>query len=233
MTVFATYSDLQNSIARWLNREDDPDILARAAEFIELAEAKIRRKQEWFYRIYSLENSGTPLAITDVPQDLGSDVLRVTEMWASTDSWKNPITILTPTAWRDLAHSNNNTQGIPTHAVIVPEMDTWMKNDGTRTGPKLFLWPTPATDGSYSVDFQYVRDVPPLATDATTNGLFLRHPDLYLYGALVESAPFYEHDSRLPLWKDRFDSAVDEINLERERAELGSSNKRVRLPRSF
>lgn len=236
MATYNSYAELQAAIARWLNRDDDPDILNRAAEFIGLAESAIRRNQEWFTQIYSLENGGLPLSVTAQPMELPVYVKELKSLWAASNQWNHTITVLPISAWRDLAASNADAEGIPTKAVLVPQMDKWMKNDGTRQGPKLYLWPKPAISDPlnyFSVDFQYVRDVLPLSDDTTTNGLFLRHPDLYLYGALVESAPFYEHDERLQMWQARYDRAVSEINIERERAEFGTSAKRVRLPRSF
>lgn len=232
MPSLTTYQALKDAVGLWLNRENDPDIDTRAAQFIELAESRIRRNQEWFTQIYSLENGGNALAVGQNPTELPDHVRTVLNMWASTGAWKHPIELLPISAWRDLTATNRDAAGIPTKAVIVPEMDKWMKDDGTRQGPKLYLWPAPATsetDNAFAVDFQYIRDVDPLSEDAQTNGLFLRYPDLYLYGALAESAPFYQHDERLAMWEARYQQAVKDINIERERAEFGSANKRVRL----
>lgn len=232
MPLYSSYEDLKVGIARWLNREDDPDIDVRAAEFIELAESRIRRQQEWFSQLYSLQN-GSPLAIDAYPMILPDHVKTLTDLWGACDLSRENIDLLPTSAWRDLVASNNNAEGVPSKAVVVSQMDRWMRDDGTRAGPALYLWPPPPTDGSFMVDFQFIRDVDPLAEDASNNGLFLRYPDLYLYGALCESAPYYQHDDRLQLWESRFQRAVDEVNTERERAEFGSHSKRVRLPRTF
>lgn len=233
MAILTSYGALTAAIARWLNREDDADIDQRAAEFVELAEARIRRNQEWFRRIYSLSNNNVPFYIDAAPDTLPSDVLRVDAMWAAVaGTYSHTIEIVTPTGWRDLVQADSSSGGIPTHAMIVPYMDSFNNIIANATGPKLYLWPEPAVDSSFAVDFSYIRDVPPLATDSTTNGLFTRHPDLYLYGALCEAAPFYEHDQRLQMWEQRYQQAVDDVNRERERAEH-PSGVRPRLPRSF
>jgi len=235
MPSLTTYQALKDAVGLWLNRESDPDIDTRAAQFIELGEARIRRNQEWFAQIFSLEN-GTSLTVVGNPTELPNHVRTVLNLWASTDAWKHTIELLPISAWRDLTATNRDAAGIPTKAVIVPQMDKWMKDDGTRAGPQLYLWPQPGLDPTqnpFAVDFQYIRDVDPLSEDAQTNGMFLRYPDLYLYAALAESAPFYQHDERLQLWEARYQQAVKDINIERERAEFGSAAKRVRLPRSF
>jgi hypothetical protein len=233
VALYNSFLDLQNAVALWINREDDPVILPRTAEFIGLAEAAIRRNQQWFTQVFSLTNAGQPFPITSYPQELPVFTKEVTNIWCSTDTNKGEIEVLPISAWRDLVAFDNNTQGVPTKAVLVPQMDLWMKDDATRQGPQLYLWPPPPTDGSFFIDFKYVRDVPPLSEDTVNNGLLQRHPDLYLYGALIEASPFLQHDERVPLWQARYDKAVKEINLERERAEFGPSAKRPRLPRSF
>jgi hypothetical protein len=236
VATYNSFNDLQTAVFRWLNREDDPDAMDRAAEFIGLAEARIRREQDWFTQIYSLENGGNPFPVSTNPTELPTYVRTLKNMWCATGISHDEIEIVPISAWRDLVSSNNDASGVPQKAVLSPQMDKWMKDDGTRQGPMLYLWPQPAADSSgnpFLIDFQYIRDVAPLSEDAQNNGLLLRYPDLYLYGALAESAPYYQHDERLQIWDARYQDAVKKINIERERAEFGASAKRVRLPRSF
>lgn len=62
--------------------------------------------------------------------------------------------------------------------------------------------------------------------DIKTGGLhatFNRYPELYLYGALCESAPFLGEDSRLPMWKQLFTEWLMRANrAERQRGFDGS-----------
>ncbi len=233
------YGDLKHEIAKWLNREDDADIDDRAAMFVSLAEARIRRDQVWFELVYSLATGG-PLTCTDNPTPLPLRVKELREMWASTSTWKHPITIVTMAQLRQLAASNRDTPGVPTHAALLAQSDQWLGTVGSDIeDTQLYLWPTPTTtDGEpFAVDFSFIYDPIPLGAnvsgDADTQFLLTRHPDLYLYGALVESAPYYQHDDRLPLWEQRYQAAVTSVNIERERAKFSGSPKRVRLPRSY
>jgi hypothetical protein len=50
-----------------------------------------------------------------------------------------------------------------------------------------------------------------LSDSNTTNWLLTAHPDIYLYGSLVEAEPFYTNDARMPLWKARLDEAMAEL----------------------
>jgi hypothetical protein len=237
--TLATYDDLQDEVINgWLDREGDDDAVARFPTWLALCEARIRRQQEWFRQIYSLANSGDPLSITAYPMELPNFVREVTTMWNATDDAHGEIEIVTPSAWRGFTSLNSSTGNARANkAVIVPQMDSFLVDpDGvgveTLHGAYLYLHPRVVIDGSYKVDFEYIRDLPPLTANVT-NGLFIRHPDLYLYGTLVETAPYYEHDERLPLWEQRFTQAIAEINRERERAQFSASRKRIQLPRSF
>lgn len=220
--AFTTYADLQAAVANWLNRDDLTD---RVPEFIVLAEARIRRNQHWFKQLYSVANGGVPFTVTTQPQALPAYVKEVIAMWASSAVYRHTLDVVTPEAWRDRACANNDVVGIPRVAMIAPQMDTWLGSAGSQ----LFLWPRP--NAAFDIDFQFIRDLTPLAT--AVGPLFARHPDLYLYGALAESAPFLQHDERLPVWNDRYTAAELEITREAERAQYSASSKLVRLPRVF
>jgi hypothetical protein len=232
--AFTTYDKLVQSVLGWLNREGDDEIEARVPDWIALAEARIRRQQEWFRQIYSLANAGVSLPITAYPMQLPKYVREVTAIWNTNQLSHGEIEILTPSAWRGFVQINSALGTLPRKAVIVPQMDRYMQDTaaGVAQGPFLYLWPQPPTDGSLSVDFEYIRDLDPITTSAV-NGLFLRHPDLYLYGTLAESAPYLQHDERTTIWDGRFEQAVKEINIERERAQFSASRKRPTLPRKF
>jgi hypothetical protein len=49
------------------------------------------------------------------------------------------------------------------------------------------------------------------ALSATLNWLFVAHPDVYLFGALVEAETFGVNDERAPMWLARRDAIFDEI----------------------
>lgn len=222
------YASLRSAVVRWLLREDDPTALDQAEEFIALAEASIRRRVEWFTRVYSQE-AGSPFPLSGAEyEQLPPFVRAVRHIWLATADFKAPI-VLVPRQDLQRALQNGPAAGIPRVAHVSTQGDAWLKQPAS-AGPLLWLAPRPQS--GLAIDFEYIHDVPPIKTDTTTNGLFLRHPDLYLYGALLESAPFYEHDERIPVWRERFERAVAEVNRERE-ALLTAAPARIALPRSF
>ena len=62
-----------------------------------------------------------------------------------------------------------------------------------------------------ALEFDYFPKMPALSECATTNWLLTAHPDLYLFGSLVEAEMFGVNDERAPLWKGRRDEIFDEI----------------------
>ena len=55
------------------------------------------------------------------------------------------------------------------------------------------------------------------------NALFTRHPDLFLYAALAESAPFIGEMDRLQIWQQKYQTIVQSVNeQERRRVTRGS-----------
>jgi hypothetical protein len=234
---FENYTDLLNNVGSWLDRVGDQTVTDAFPAWLALCEARIKRQQRWFVQFYSLVNNNVPLAITGQPMSLPTYVRDIESMWAATSTKKNPIDVVTPEQWRVFAGYNNDAVGFPKKATLVPEMDSWLvdptANDPVaKTGSRLYLWPQPIPDGSFSIDFKYIRDLPAL-TPTSSHGLFVRHPDLYLYGTLVEAATFLQHDDRIELWDGRFEQAMEEINRERERAELSASLKEVALDVHF
>ena len=47
---------------------------------------------------------------------------------------------------------------------------------------------------------------------APTNWLLTKHPDVYLYGALLESAPYTKEDERINVWGAGLTTVIDGLN---------------------
>jgi hypothetical protein len=77
----------------------------------------------------------------------------------------------------------------------------------TIEGPHLKIRPTSLTD----IEFDYYQKIPALADNNTTNWLLSAHPDLYLFGSLVEAQMFTVDPEQAAIWKARRDEVFDEI----------------------
>jgi hypothetical protein len=102
----------------------------------------------------------------------------------------------------------------------------------TIVGLTLEVNPTP--DASYTGgELAYFQKVPSLSVSNTTNWLLTKHPDVYLYGALLHAAPYLKADERVPVWQSFYDAAQDEIRIENERAAHSGAPLKMRTPRSI
>jgi hypothetical protein len=63
---------------------------------------------------------------------------------------------------------------------------------------------------STALEFDYFQKIPALAT-TDPNWLLTAHPDIYLFGSMVEAEMFGVNDERMPAWKARRDEIFDEI----------------------
>lgn len=90
--------------------------------------------------------------------------------------------------------------------------------------------------GYYTIDGGTLKVVPtgtvtirlkktfcPLSASVSVNWLLRSHPDAYLYGALMQAAPFLRDDERIPVWKSFFLDAIDSINRREIRRQTGGN----------
>ena len=113
----------------------------------------------------------------------------------------------------DRRQRNLNASGIPRYYAL--------------TAGEIELYPTP--DGAYATELYYYSRIDSLSDTTTTNWMLQSYPDVYLYGALIHSAPYLADDARLQVWAALFQSAIDAINLESEKVKFGGSGRRLKI----
>lgn len=92
------------------------------------------------------------------------------------------------------------------------------------------------TPRSYTIDGDTLRVSPtgtvtirikggfcPLSTTVPVNWILRDHPDAYLYGALMQAAPYLRDDDRVGVWGSLFTSAIDGINKREVRRQTGGN----------
>lgn len=62
-----------------------------------------------------------------------------------------------------------------------------------------------------------------LSSQVSCNWILKEHPDAYLYGALMQAAPFLRDDPRIDVWGGLFRSAIDSINAREIRRQTGGN----------
>lgn len=202
----ANYTDLQSQIADFLNRDDLTSVIPT---FITLAEADMnRRLRHW--RMETRSQALLDTRYTALPQNF-VDAVR---LQLTGPSGVQRLELITNSELMDKRQASD-TAGTPRFYVI---------NDGT-----IEVYPAP--DQDYDLEMVYIATIPDISTN-TTNWVITYHPDCYLYGALMHSAPYLQEDPRTQTWAALYKNAVDGINLEDDKAKTSGSGHRMRI-RSF
>jgi hypothetical protein len=185
--AISTYAELQSAIASWLHRTD---LTAVIPDFIDLCEASMQRNlkvgdQETTATL-SLTSSGT------VALPTGYNGARRLRYFDGSVYQDISFVDLVPSDYDGVTASR------PVVAVVV--------------GSNLTIRPIP--DQTYTATLDYYAKFTPLSTTDTSNWILTSHPDAYLYGTLLQSAPYVGTDVRFPVWSDGYKTAIDEIEYD-------------------
>jgi hypothetical protein len=195
VTQIADYTSLQAAVTEYLARDQDTTLIARIPTFIQLAEAKFNR--QLFVR--QMEQRST--ALTDVTSSepefisLPADFQSMRRIRLSSVTRKPHLEFMSGIQLDEYRTRISNTPGHPRYFTIF--------------GDEIEIAPTP--DADYTIEMVYRQNIPPLA-DNSSNWLLALAPDLYLYGALMESAPYIKEDGRIQTWGLGFTTAMTDLN---------------------
>ena len=204
-----TSANFQLAIADWLNRSD---LTARIPDFIALCEAKIRRK----LKRKTIRNASWAITLEYQPLPNDCSEMRSIRLVSSMSYLDKPIALVTPEALSDHRAAFQNIAGRPQWASVVD-------------GNLLFV---PKPDQSYVADITYFEKFTSL-NSASSNSILAESPDIYLYGVLMEAAPYLEHEERIPVWENRFENAIADAEVQLNREEYAGSTHPARLPVVF
>jgi len=195
MATIATYTDLISVVTEYLARDQDTTLIARIPTFIQLAEAKLNR--DLFVRQMELRSKTTIDTTTTDPEfiSLPSDFQSMRRVRLSSVTGKPHLDFKSGTQLDEFRASTGNVSNQPLFFTIM--------------GSEMELCPTP--DQNYTIEMVYRQNIPSLLTNSI-NWLLTLAPDLYLYGALLESAPYIKEDERIQTWGLGFKTALDGLN---------------------
>jgi hypothetical protein len=191
--ALTSYSTLKSSIADWLNRDDLTSVIP---DFISLAEAQIER------RVPTQKMVKRANATIDTPfSALPSDFLSAKSLVLTSTAPVQPLVFLTEDEL-DSKKYVYRTTGKPIYFALV--------------GNQIEVLPAP--DTSYTAELTYVATLAKLSDSNTSNWVLERHPDVYLYGTLLQAAPYLRDDERVGMWASLYAQAIDDMILQNERA---------------
>jgi hypothetical protein len=201
--AITTYAELKTAIANWLNRDDLTSVIP---DFISLAEADMDRKvRHW--RMEQRSTADIDARYTQLPQGF-MEAVRF-----HLDFDERPIELVTPLSLQTYRRNNSDTTGRPQYYSII--------------AGQIEVWPTP--DSAYTGELYYYARNTPLDDSNTSNWILQYFPDAYLYGALMHSAPYLVDDQRTTVWASLYQSAIDGINSNNEKAKFGGSGLRMQV----
>jgi len=200
-----TFTALKASIADFLNRDD---LTAVIPDFISLAEAQINRD----VRHWKME------ARSSGQQSSGDEYMQIPADWVETirlhltGTGTTVVNLVSRDSMADKRAGQEDTAGTPimyTHA------------DG-----QFQLYPTPSTDTDF--ELLYFQKIPSLISNSD-NWLLLEAPDVYLYGALLHSAPYLAEDQRVAVWAQMYSASVQRLNEVSEDARFSGSGLKLKI----
>ena len=191
--ALTSYSELKSSIADWLNRGD---LTAVIPDFISLAEAQMERKLPT-QKMVKRANATIDTPFSAIPADL----LSVKSLVLTSTAPVQPLVFLTEDEL-DAKKYVYRTTGKPLYFALV--------------GNQIEVLPAP--DTGYTAEVTYVATLPKLSDSNTSNWVLARHPDVYLYGSLLQAAPYLRDDERVGLWSSQYQAAMEDMLVQNERA---------------
>lgn len=201
--AITTYAELKSAIGDWLNRDDLDAVIPN---FISLAEAQFNR------------------------------TIRHRKMVTRSDATVDTPYFAVPADWLENIRFQLNTDPITPLLYVTPEqaaeerLKYSVANQPlmfTMVGQQFQVIPPPNT--GYDAELLYYAKIPALSDSNTTNWLLTESPDIYLYGALVQSSPYLKEDERINTWAGLYQRFVDDMMLADERARIGSSKLKARI----
>jgi len=202
--AFTTYTDLKNTIADYLARDD---LTTQIPDFIRLAEQRLRRD----LRIRQMLKVATAdTTVNDSTVSLPSDFLAMKDLHLDT----NPVRVL------QFQNTSNFFRNARTTDKGVPTMYTLL-------GSEFQFAPYP--DAVYTLRMVYYHK-PDFLSDSNASNLFLANcPDLLLYGALAEAEPYLMNDERVATWAGLYDRGLASLRASDDDSEYPSSPMSITL----
>lgn len=191
--AISTYTELKSAVADWLNRDD---LAAVVPTFIALAETSMERALRT-RKMLVRANATIDTQYSAVP----SDFLEIRSMKITSSSPIQPMYAQTIEAMDDLDAKNPGT-GKPVYFCVV--------------GNQIRVHPAPS--GNYTAELAYYSTINKLSASVASNWILASHPDAYLYGALLQAAPYLKDDERAGVWSGLYVAAIEAIKTADERA---------------
>lgn len=193
--AITTYSELQTAVADWLNRSD---LTAVIPSFIALAESHFNQEERLRNQKSIVRATAT---FNQEYEALPGDYLEMLNLTNQTTVPFQKVQFLSLNQWDDYKRDFTTLQ-VPKYYTIV--------------GNQLQLLPVPGS--AITAEMVYYAKIQALSDTNPTNWLLTNHPEVYLYGTLLQAAPYLKDDDRITTWNAMLEKTLDNIHQADDRA---------------
>ena len=190
--ALTTYTELKASVADWLNRTD---LTTEIPDFISLAEAQMERTLRTRQML-----TRTTLTVDSEFETTPADFLEVRALKLTSTNPDTPLSFMTMDSLDDEA-TRETGGGRPKFFGVV--------------GTEFRFVPTP--DAAYTAEIVYFANLNKLSASVATNFLLTSSPDAYLYGSLLQAAPYLQDDARIQVWATLYERALNDLQVADDR----------------
>ena len=194
--ALATYSDLKTAVATWLSRAD---LTSQIPDFITLCHNKLMR----VLRVREMETINSTFTVGAETADVPSDWLETRKIYVTSSSPRRDLQYVSPD--KIVEYNADAATGAPRFFTVV--------------GGKFQFIPIP--DATYTGTHVYYASLAKMSASSDTNWLLTSHPDLYLYGSLLEATSLIQDDPRIPMWQQMYDRGLMELTRQSQHAKSG------------
>jgi hypothetical protein len=202
--AISTYTDLKTSVASWLNRDDLTSVIP---DFISLAEAGINRDLR-HYKMIERADATLDSRYVQMPTDWMETV-----RFSITSGNTYRLELVSRDDMLEYRQKTADASGRPRFYANI--------------GDTIEVFPTP--DADYTMQLQYYAKTPALSDSNASNWLLLDAPDVYLYGTLIQSAPYLQDDARTQTWAALYAAALQSLQKASDDTRFAGSGLRMRV----
>ena len=201
-----TFATLKTAVADFLNRDD---LTSAIDNFITLSESQMNRDiRHWKMEKRSSGQQSAGDEYSQMPSDWMETI-----RFHVTDNGTSPLDLMSRKAMEDKRAGAQDATGTPRYY--------------THADSQFQLYPTPSADTN--TELLYYSKLDALSDSNTDNWLLLEAPDVYLYGALLHSAPYLGEDERIAVWAQMYSAAVSQLNQSSENAMYSGSGLTTKI----
>ena len=205
--ALTNYGELKTSVASWLARSDLTTVIP---DFVYLAHKQLQRDLKGHMRLQKRAS----LSITGQYVAAPADFLELVSIYRADGS--GPITYMSPDQM--VSYFDMTSSGEPKYVCLSAD---------TTPGAE-YLRFAPVPDGTYAATIEYYAAMSYFVSDVATNWILTDHPDVYLYGALLQARAFLGDDGRIPMWMQAYQMATGDVRKHGSRSRWGASGMMTR-----